>query len=34
MSHGSEEWYDIPCATAGIRLFEDREELRERTWPH
>jgi hypothetical protein len=30
MSHGSEEWYDLPRATAGIRLFRNREELREK----
>ena len=30
MSHGSDEWYDLPRATAGIRLFRNREELREK----
>jgi Animal haem peroxidase len=30
MSHGSDEWYDLPRAAAGIRLFRNREELREK----
>ena len=30
MSDGSDEWYDLPRATAGIRLFRNREELREK----
>jgi hypothetical protein len=30
MSHGSDQWYDGPRATAGIKLFRIREELREK----
>ena len=30
MSNGSDEWYDGPRATAGIKLFRIREELREK----
>ena len=30
MSHGSDEWYDGPRASAGIKLFRIREELREK----
>jgi hypothetical protein len=28
MSHGSDAWYDGPRATAGIKLFRIRDELR------
>ena len=29
MSKVSEEWYDLPRAAAGIRLYQTRDELRE-----
>src|SRR4029434_6371176 len=30
MSHGSDEWYDGPRASAGIKLFRLREEMRKK----
>ena len=30
MSKGSDEWYDLPRATAGIRLYRLREKMREK----
>jgi hypothetical protein len=30
MSRDSDEWYDLPRAVAGIKLFRNREELREK----
>ncbi len=30
MGKGSDEWYDLPRAAAGIRLYQGRDELRDK----